>query len=501
MAATIPVAASASGRRVVVTGMGVVSPLGRNVYETWSAVLQMKSGVTSLKEALLHQHQPDTSKQLLERELSAADQLPCQVAAAIPRHFLDETYQDSRAARCVQMSRQAAAEAVRQAGLWDDGNDKHDSIGCSRGEYDDDNDCWQLRAGVSLGCCMPSVGDLSDSSLKLYGDSGYRKLSPHTLVKILSNSPASRLSMDFGLLGPCTAPASACAASAHAIGEASNYIRTGIADIMLAGGTEASIDTLSLGLFSRMRALSTSFNQTPEKASRPFDIHRDGFVMGEGAAVLVLEEWHHAVQRQQPILAELTGYGISADSHHATAPHPDGNGAARAMRMALRQSQASSATAAQSSGGTMYVNAHATSTPKGDEIEYNVIQRVLTGHQHASVSAGAADDANHNIPPDDFGPREVFVSSTKGATGHLLGAAGALEAVLTVQALRHSVLPPTLNLNQVGLDDDPVRAGAEPCSLQHVRQAPLQVSNLDTVVSNSFGFGGTNASLVFRKIL
>ena len=291
----------------------------------------------------------------------------------------------------------------------------------------------------------------------------YRRLSPHFVPKVLPNSAAGRVSMLYGgLWGPNLAPSTACAAGAHALGHAWSAIVMGQADVMLAGGTEAAVDPLSLAGFSQLRALATQFNDRPEQASRPFDKDRNGFVLAEGAGVLVLEEWQHAQQRGVSPLAILSGYGASGDGFHVTAPDPAGRGAMRAMRGAL---------AGRDPASVQYVNAHATSTPKGDEIEAHAIAECLG-----------------NVP-NRIAP--VIVSSTKGSTGHLLGAAGAVEAAFTVQTLVDQVMPPTLNLESFDDSD-----GDYIDHIRHVKR--LAKGTLRSALTNSFGFGGTNASLLFE---
>jgi 3-oxoacyl-[acyl-carrier-protein] synthase II len=310
---------------------------------------------------------------------------------------------------------------------------------------------------------MSGVRDIVEAA-RTVSESGLRRLSPHFVPKIMTNSAAGRLSLEYGLQGPNHAVSTACAAGAHAIGDAVRCIQYNNADIMLAGGAEACIDPLSVAGFCRLRALSTSF--PPAEASRPFDRLRDGFVMGEGAGVMVFEEREHALQRRAPILAELVGYGLTGDAYHVTAPDPEGRGAQRAMEMALE----SAGLKAASIG---YVNAHATSTPKGDEIEARAINRIL------GQAGGRRTD--------------LYVSSTKGATGHLLGASGAVEAIVTVMTVYTGIIPPTCNLNLDDMDES-----EKDVEFKHVTET-LASDELTTVMTNSFGFGGTNACLIFAK--
>jgi 3-oxoacyl-[acyl-carrier-protein] synthase II len=431
-------------RRVVVTGMGAISPLGTTLMESWEALLQNKCGVTTLDEALTtHQDLPD---HVIERELKLAQSLPCQVAAPVKG-----IKNDNRTSRFVQLALLAGAEAIQSANLksWLGETNDHDE------KYQHRRD----RVGVCVGSGMSSVREISEAVHIMEGQ-GLRRLSPHFVPKVLSNSAAARLSIAYGLGGPNHSASTACAAGSHAIGDAMRCIQYNDADIMLAGGAESSIDPLSMAGFCRLRALSSGF--PPMESSRPFDRLRNGFVMGEGSSILVLEELNHAKQRGAPILAELMGYGLAGDGFHITAPDPAGRGAERAMRMAMSQ--------AGSDGSDVgYVNAHATSTPKGDEIEAQVIDRVIQAGSHSPQNP-------------------LFVSSSKGSTGHLLGAAGALEAAFTVMSLVDQAIPPTLNLDEI--DGDEV-------GFQHVTETK-KVDNLCAAMSNSFGFGGTNAALFFR---
>jgi 3-oxoacyl-[acyl-carrier-protein] synthase II len=418
-------------RRVVVTGVGAITPLGGSFLESWEALLRGESGATALETALQYQEAPDS-------EFELAAQLSCQVAC--PVRCLS-SYNAAKTARFVQMSLVAAQEAIAQASL----QTLPDDVNAN-------------RFGVCMGSGMSSVREIMHASNKIILE-GVRKLSPHFVPKVLSNSAAGRLSIEYGLQGPNQSISTACAAGSHAIGEAFRYVQYGMAEAMLAGGAEACIDPLSMAGFSRIRALSSSFNDSPAKASRPFDVQRDGFVMGEGAVVLVLEELQHAQRREAPILAEVVGYGLTGDAFHITAPDPDGKGAQRAMELAIQD-------AGVNPSRVGYVNAHATSTPKGDEIEARAIKRVL------------AEDGSI-----------IRVSSTKGATGHLLGAAGAIEAAFCIQALVKRTVPATLNLEAT--DESSV-------GLEYVRSTQ-RVDDLEFVMSNSFGFGGTNACLVLKR--
>jgi 3-oxoacyl-[acyl-carrier-protein] synthase II len=449
-----------------------VSPLGNTLTESWNNLIHRSdsrttfSGITTLEEALV-EHQNLSSAQL-DYEWNIAKTLPCQVAAPV-RNLTH----DPRTARFVHMALLAGEQAMKQSRL----------IEWLEGHQNDNNrvDDIRHRIGVCVGSGMSSVREITQS---LYAISAtkdesivsIRKLSPHFVPKVLTNSAAGRLSLQYGLQGPNWAPSTACAAGSHAIGDAYRAIQYDTADVMLAGGAEACIEPLGMAGFCRLRALSTSFADSPQKSSRPFDKARDGFVMGEGAAILVLEELMHAKKRGATILAEVSGYGTSGDAFHITAPDERGVGAERAMLMALNYARQGDAEDENGEIKVGYINAHATSTPKGDEIEAMVIDRVLQ-----SIN-GPADKA--------------FVSSTKGATGHLLGAAGALEAAFTIQSLLDQTLPPTLNLEDPEIN---VYCGNQ-LRFDHIPDRPQKAPNeIQAAISNSFGFGGTNASLLFRR--
>lgn len=450
-----------SQRTVAVTGIGAITPLGLSFVDSWKALLKQTSGATTLEEALVeHQGLPDS---LRDDELKLAMELPCQVVAPVKGFPSSSAEFGKRStARFIEFSLHAAQEAVGQAGMADFLTQATEE--------------QRSRVGVSIGSGMSAVREVSQAFKLLNPVEAdetstrrrrYRRLSPHFVPKVLSNSAAGRVSMLYGgLWGPNLAPSTACTAGAHAIGHAWQAIMTGQADVMIAGGAEAAVDPISMAGFCQLRALATQYNDTPHEASRPFDKDRDGFVLAEGAAVLVLEDWKHAQQRgfQGPPLAILSGYGASGDGFHITAPDPAGRGAIRAMRGAL-------ASSGRDASSVQYVNAHATSTPKGDEIEARAIVECL-------------GDIDCRQSP-------LWVSSTKGSTGHLLGAAGALEAAFTIQSLVDQVLPPTLNLQSFDNSQGEM--------LQHVLQAQkFESGDIRSALSNSFGFGGTNASLLFE---
>lgn len=417
-------------KKVVVTGIGVVSPLGRNLEISWNNLIQGKSGVNYISHI-------------------QTDDLPVQFAGLVPAlkdapeiGFDFENYISARDQRRMDrftvFALAAADEAVKHANLVD----KKDILS---------------QAGAMIASAIGGAPVLSEACVNM-SYSPPKKLSPFTVPAFLSNLAAGQVSIRYGLKGPSGCPVTACAASAQAIGDAARMIRTGETPIMLAGGAEACITRLSIGSFAAMKALSTR-NDEPQKASRPFDKDRDGFVMAEGAAILVLEEESHAIARGAPILAELVGYGTSSDAYHVAAPPEDGEGAARAMQIALNQAQLKPE-------NIDYLNAHATSTPAGDSAELNAIRTIFGSHVK-------------NLP----------ISSTKSATGHLLGAAGALAAAFSIMALQKGQLPPTLNLqspdeNMTDFDFIPNKAKSKVCRI---------------AMLNAFGFGGVNASLIFKK--
>ncbi|KAJ2162160.1 Mitochondrial beta-keto-acyl synthase [Coemansia sp. RSA 552] len=412
-----------TARRVVVTGLGVVSPVGTGVSQAWAALLAGRSGIRSLAS---------------ERPGAGFEAMASQVAGMVAA--ADVPGRSQRQAAFSQYALSAAQQALEDAG-WTDASDAQ-----------------RERTGVCFGTGIGSLEDIVAGAAQLQAG-GPRKVSPMFVPRILCNMAAGNISIHHGFYGPNHAVSTACTTGAHAIGDAARFIRYGDADVMVAGASEAPLQPLAIAGFARMKALALGFNDRPHAASRPFDRDRAGFVIGEGAGALVLEELGHARRRGAPIYAELRGYGLSGDGHHITAPPSDGAGAQRAMRRALQDARLDPASIA-------YVNAHATSTPLGDQIENHAIKAVF-----ADAAASLA------------------ISSTKGATGHLLGAAGAVEAVFTVLALRNGVAPPTLNL-------DAPDAGFD---LNYVPHTP-QERPIAAALTNSFGFGGTNASLVFAQL-
>jgi 3-oxoacyl-[acyl-carrier-protein] synthase II len=419
--------------RIVVTGLGVVSPLGCGAELAWSRLLAGRSGLRRLPEAVVETLSAKVAG--VVPTLAEDAQGGFDPDSAIPPK--DQRKMD----RFIQFGLVAAKEALAQAG-W-----------APADEQGRERTATVVASGIGG---FPAIAE----AVRITDQRGVRRLSPFTVPSFLVNLAAGHISIDHGFKGPMGAPVTACAAGVQAIGDAARLIRAREADIAVCGGTEACVDLVALGGFAAARALSTGFNDEPEKASRPFDRDRDGFVMGEGAGLLVIETLEHALARGATPLAELVGYGTSADAYHITSGPEDGSGARRAMEIALKQ-------AGLAPGDVQHLNAHSTSTQIGDRGELAAIKAV-------------------------FGQdRSIAISATKSATGHLLGAAGGLEAVFTVLALRDQIAPPTLNL------DHP---DAEAEGLDLVAKAARPMA-LDYAISNGFGFGGVNASVVFKRMM
>jgi len=422
-------------RRVVVTGLGVVSPLGIGVDVNWSALIHGKSGLSKIR-------------------IFDASDLPSQVAGEVPIVSENENIpgafdinkyikhkEQKKMDRFIHYGYAAAIDAVEDSG-WKPKD--HDS---------------QCRTGVLIGSGIGGLLNIQNTSIMMQ-EKGARRISPFFIPSSLINLISGNVSIKYKFKGPNHAVVTACATGSHAIGDAARMISMDDADVMVAGGAEAAICRVGVGGFAACRALSTNYNDTPERSSRPFDKGRDGFVMSEGAGVVVLEEYEHAKKRGAKIYAEVIGYGLSGDAHHVTSPAEDGNGGFRAMKAALKRADISP-------DQIDYINAHGTSTQSGDDVEIIAIKHLF----------GEA-------------VKNISISSTKSATGHLLGAAGAVEAIFCTKILQTGILPPTLNLEDpsdttTGIDLVPLKA---------------KERKINTVLSNSFGFGGTNACLVFRKV-
>ncbi len=426
-------------RRVVVTGLGLVSPVGCGVDTAWSNILASKSGAQKITHF-------------------DSDDLACQIAAIVPRVdgrgggsadmpgvFDPDAVMSARDRKRIDdfilYAIAASDEALEDAG-WKPGADNIEA---------------QERTGVMFGSGIGGLETTYNASITLH-ERGPRRLSPFVIPSMLINLTSGQISIRNGFKGPNHSVVTACATGAHAIGDAARLIQHGDADVMVAGGAEAAINRLGIACFIACRAMTTGFNETPKKASRPYDKDRDGFLMGEGAGALVLEEYEHAKARGAKIYAEFKGYGLSGDAYHITSPEPQGDGGYRAMKAALRNS-------GLSLSDIGYVNAHGTSTPMGDEIEVKAVERLFGDHA-----------------------KTLHMSSTKSATGHLLGAAGAIEAIFSILAVRDNMVPPTINLENPSLK---TQIDLVP---QTAKSVPLQAA-----MSNSFGFGGTNAAVIFAK--
>jgi 3-oxoacyl-[acyl-carrier-protein] synthase II len=417
-------------RRVVVTGLGLVTPLACGVEESWQRLIKSESGLSAITS------------------FDVSD-LPSKVAGQVPRGEASHAF---RADEWVPTKEQkkmdvfilfaiaAATQAIRDSGWTPETEEEKE------------------RTGVMIGSGIGGLREIEQTVLEMH-EKGPRRVSPFFIPSCLINLASGHVSIMNGFKGPNHSVVTACSTGAHAIGDASRLIQFGDADVMVAGGAEAAICRIGFAGFSAARALSTAYNDTPEKASRPWDKGRDGFVMGEGAGIVVLEEYEHAKKRGAKIYGELVGYGLSGDAYHITAPTPDGNGGFRAMQGALKH-------AGITPDAIDYVNAHGTSTPLGDEIELGAVKRLF-------------GDAAYKIS----------MSSTKSSIGHLLGAAGSVEAIFSLLAIRDQIAPPTLNL------ENP----SDGCDIDLVPNVAKK-RTINYALSNSFGFGGTNASLVFKRL-
>ena len=421
-------------RRVVVTGMGVVSPLGRGVQHNWDALMAGKSGIRKIDDVDLKD-------------------IPVQIAGRVPfgenePDFNPDTVvapkDQKKNDKFILYGIAAASDAVRDSG-WD---------------YENASEEEQYRAGVMMGSGIGGLQGIYENSL-MFNEFGMKKISPFFIPSVLINLISGNVSIKYGLKGPNHACVTACSTGTHAIGDATAMIARGDADLMVAGGAESAVNVLGLSGFARMKAITAEFNDAPEKASRPWDKARSGFVMGEGSGALVLEELEHAKKRGAKIYAEVVGYGMSGDAYHITAP--SGDGAYRAMKMAVEHAKENGVELSDIG----YINAHGTSTPAGDVGEALAVKRLF----------------------GEEGIKHVSMSSTKSAIGHLLGAAGAVEAVYTIKSILEQTGPPTLNLENPADE------------LADFDLVPLKPKKreIKAAMSNSFGFGGTNSSLVFKK--
>lgn len=416
-------------RRVVITGMGLVTPLGAGVDHVWKRLIAGESGISTITKF-------DTS----DLKAKIAGQVPRGTGAGefnVDNHI--EPKEQKKMDEFIHFAMGAADEAIAQSGIDLSTEEK------------------RVRAGCLIGSGIGGLPGIEEGVIQMK-ERGASRVSPFFIPSCLINLTSGQVSIKHGLKGPNHSVVTACSTGAHAIGDAAKIIARGDADVMVAGSAEAAVCRMGMAGFAAARALSSSYNDTPTKASRPWDQGRDGFVMGEGAGIVVLEEYEHAKARGAKILAEFGGYGLTGDAYHITSPADDGDGGYRSMQMALKD-------AGLKPSDIGYVNAHGTSTPKGDEIEAGAVRRLFEGC-------------------------DVSMSSTKSAVGHLLGGAGSVEAIFSVLAMNTGMLPPTLNLENpsesvAGMDLVPLKAKAK---------------TVQAVLSNSFGFGGTNASLIFKKV-
>jgi len=422
-------------RRVVVTGLGMVTPLGVGVDRNWSAITAGKSGLRKIDEF----DASEISSQVAGVVPKTTDQDPKDGAFNIDLYV--PIKEQKKIDQFIAYGIAAAAEAVADSGWVADDEDK------------------QHRTGVLIGSGIGGLGTMYEASITLK-EKGPRRMSPFCIPAMLINLASGHVSIKYGFKGPNHSVVTACATGSHAIGDSARMIMLGDADVMVCGGAEAAVTPLGVAGFAAMRALSSSYNETPTAASRPFDEGRDGFVIDEGAGGVVLGDYEHAKKRGAKIYAEIAGYGMSGDAYHITSPEETGDGGFRAMKAAL-------AHAKMAPSDIGYINAHGTSTPVGDGIECAAIKRLF-----------AADLDT------------LSMSSTKSSIGHLLGAAGAVEAIYSIKALQTGILPPTLNLDNV----------SEPCRGLDLVPKVAKDKKLSAVLSNSFGFGGTNASLIMKKI-
>lgn len=419
-------------KRVVVTGIGMVSPLGSSVSSTWERLINSESGIGNTQQCDVSDIACKVSG-----EVETVQGMPNPRPGALNFDDYIEPRNQSKIGRYGLFSIAAADEALKDAGWLPETDEQKE------------------RTGVLIGSGIGGLEGIYQNSIAL-AEKGPRRVNPFFIPSCLINLTSGQVSIKYGLKGPNHSVVTACSTGAHAIGDSARLIQYGDADVMLAGGAEATVCRLGIAGFAALRALSTSYNDDPQKASRPWDTGRDGFVMGEGSGVLILESLEHAKKRGAKIYAEIVGYGLSGDAYHVTAP--DGDGAYRAMKMALKRAEISP-------DQVGYINAHGTSTPAGDLMEVQAVQRL-------------------------FGKNGNFsMSSTKSAIGHLLGAAGSVEAIFSILGMRHGILPPTLNLE----DPDPACEGVDLIPLK------AKEKKVEYVLSNSFGFGGTNASIIFKR--
>ena len=422
-------------RRVVITGLGIVSPLGVGVDHNWAALTNGKSGISKITEF----EASDISSQIAGTVPKTTDESPAN--GEFNADLFVAPKEQKKMDKFIHFAMAAAQEAVNDAG-WKPADEES-----------------LLRTGVLIGSGIGGLGTMYETSITLH-ERGPRRISPFANPAMLINLASGHVSIQHGFKGPNHAVVTACATGTHAIGDSARLIALGDADVMVAGGAEAAVNRLGVASFAAVRALSTGYNDDPTEASRPFDEGRDGFVIAEGAGIVVLEEYEHAKKRGAKIYGEVAGYGLSGDAYHMTSPAENGDGGYRAMEAAFKN-------AGLNPSDVDYINAHGTSTPVGDGIECTAVKRLF----------GSTID-------------DVSMSSTKSAIGHLLGAAGAVEAIYTTKALETGILPPTLNLDNV----------SEPCQGIDLIPKEAKEKKITCALSNSFGFGGTNASMIIKAV-
>lgn len=416
-------------KRVVVTGIGMCAPLGYGVDYCWKRLINSESGIDKL-----------TGFDTEDLSSKVGGQIPLEGNEDIFLENVIEVKDKRKIESFIQYALSASKEAIKDSG-WVPKNDEEAS-----------------RTGVLIGSGIGGLDGIRKSSENLL--KGPRRISPFFIPSCLINLASGHVSIKYGFKGPNHSVVTACASGAHAIGDSARLIMFGDTDVMVAGGSEAACTRLGIAGFGAMRALSTNFNENPRKASRPWDVDRDGFVLSEGSGILVLEEYEHAKARSAKIYAEIVGYGLSGDGYHATAPAPDGSGGSRAMKMALKNAKIRTDL-------IDYINAHGTSTPLGDEIEFKAVKNLFSKSL-----------------------KKLHMSSTKSSTGHLLGASGAIESIFSILSIKSNIIPPTLNLDNISKDCDGINLVPHESIEKEVTYS----------LSNSFGFGGTNASLIFKRV-
>lgn len=436
------------GRRVVVTGLGLVTPLGVGVPHAWKQLINGKSGIISTSQLSDAEKFKDIPSKIVGKVPTSEKETSETFPGIYNSHEHFTPHELRRFSPFIQYALVAAKEALKDSN-WNP---------LELNEED------QIRSGVCIGSGIGSFEDAANNSIN-FANHGYRKIQPLFIPRLLANMASGNVSIKYGLKGVNHSVSTACATGIHSIGDSFRFIKDDYADVIVCGASEAAINPIALGGFARSKSVTTKYNDQPEKASRPFDKNRSGFVLGEGSGILVLEELQHALKRNAKIYAEIKGYGLSGDSTHITTPSKDGDGAKRAMEMAIKHAKVDPSNIG-------YINAHATSTLLGDRAENFAIKRLFS-------------KANPNLR----------VSSSKGQIGHLLGAAGSVEAIFTILAIKDGIIPPTLNCDEPGMNEEDNK---EDFIFDYVSNSSQKLQ-LNNALTNSFGFGGTNASLCISK--